>query len=87
MKQVMVREKELHGGHNRLLPADVVSQKGDMLCVRIKGRLKNSNVKMSDVIPMGHVTGGQPMVNLNRPISLIHQAPLALHSLGAKVRG
>lgn len=58
MKQVMIREPQLHGGITKLIQGDVLSEDAGMMRVKIKGRHHPVEVKASDTVPVRRVAGG-----------------------------
>ena len=61
MRQVFIRDKQLHGNVSTLICADVISDNRDVLRVQVPGEHRVREVRLQDTISMASVAG-QPIV-------------------------
>jgi len=71
MAQVMVRRRQLQGD-NLLIQADVISQDGDVLRVKLPGSLQVTEVQADDTVPvMSSSVSGTRAIDPRRPHTAI----------------
>lgn len=86
MKQVMIREPQLHGSVTKLIQGDVISEDAGMMHVKIKGRHHPVEVKAADTVPVTKVAGGMRSQGHQSSLTVQKCFPTSPYALGNKLR-
>ena len=85
MEQILVKQTQLHGNLAEIKVADVVSNDGETLRVKIQGQSGVIVVNASDTLPIDTVAPGQARVGQRISTQLTKAYPTSPHSLSSRL--